>query len=146
MLACSVSLCFLLLQLPLLLTLVFVWCFCCCFCCCCCNALFAAAVESWWWWWGICLFVCKLRIQESIYPVILEDWLRVIPREQILFIRFEDFASNMTQDLMRVHQFLGLREYRKSNNIWLYMTMQADRGVLGPRSECRYSQYQWCGL
>ena len=47
----------------------------------------------------------------------LEDWLRVIPREQILFIRFEDFASNMTQELIRVQQFLGLREYRKCNNI-----------------------------
>ena len=59
-----------------------------------------------------CVSVCvsKLRIQESLYPVMLEDWLRAIPRQQILFVRMVDYSTNMTKELKRVHQFLGLRE------------------------------------
>ena len=50
----------------------------------------------------------KLRIQESIYPVMLEDWLRVIPRRQMLLVRFEDYAKNRSKELSRVYQFLEM--------------------------------------
>ena len=40
----------------------------------------------------------------------LEDWLRVIPRQQILFVRTEDYSKNMAKELAKVYRFLGLRE------------------------------------
>ena len=61
----------------------------------------------------------QLRIQESLYSVLLEDWLRVIPRDQIVFIRFEDYAQNITRELKRVHQHLGLSELENKSKIHL---------------------------
>ncbi|KAK7483704.1 hypothetical protein BaRGS_00025025, partial [Batillaria attramentaria] len=52
--------------------------------------------------------VHQLRIAENMYSVLLEDWLRVFPRHQILFIRFEDYAKNITAELAKVFTFLDL--------------------------------------
>ncbi|KAK7482399.1 hypothetical protein BaRGS_00026321 [Batillaria attramentaria] len=52
--------------------------------------------------------VHQLRIAESMYSVLLEDWMRVFPRHQILFIRFEDYAKNITAELAKVFAFLEL--------------------------------------
>ena len=50
----------------------------------------------------------QMRIQESLYDVILSDWLRIIPRDQFIFLRFEDYVNNKTHELKKVHAFLGL--------------------------------------
>ncbi|KAK7468150.1 hypothetical protein BaRGS_00036614 [Batillaria attramentaria] len=49
-----------------------------------------------------------LRVQENLYPVVLEDWLRIVPRRQIFFSRFEDYAKNRTKVLGDVFKFLEL--------------------------------------
>ncbi|KAK7505128.1 hypothetical protein BaRGS_00003698, partial [Batillaria attramentaria] len=49
-----------------------------------------------------------LRLQESLYPVILEDWLRIVPRHQMLFLRFEDYRKNIAKSLQEVFNFLQL--------------------------------------
>ncbi|XP_076455667.1 carbohydrate sulfotransferase 15-like [Babylonia areolata] len=50
----------------------------------------------------------ELRIQENVYPVLMEDWLRVVPRDQFLFLRFEDYREDMGTQLRKVYSFLGL--------------------------------------
>ncbi|XP_025092982.1 carbohydrate sulfotransferase 15-like isoform X2 [Pomacea canaliculata] len=50
----------------------------------------------------------QLRINENLYPVLMEDWLRVFPRQQLLLIRFEDYCRNMSHVLSRIFTFLDL--------------------------------------
>ncbi|XP_076468966.1 carbohydrate sulfotransferase 15-like [Babylonia areolata] len=45
---------------------------------------------------------------ENVYPVLMEDWLRVVPRDQFLFIRYEDYRQDMGRELRKVFHFLGL--------------------------------------
>lgn len=39
----------------------------------------------------------------------LQDWLRHWPREQLLFLRFEDYKASLAQHLQAVLTFLGMR-------------------------------------
>ena len=55
----------------------------------------------------------KHRLQESIYSVFVKDWLSVFPRENILFIKFEDYVTNMPQVLGEVYDFLDLDKLSK---------------------------------
>ncbi|XP_076468967.1 carbohydrate sulfotransferase 15-like [Babylonia areolata] len=49
-----------------------------------------------------------LRVQENVYPVLMEDWLRVVPRDQFLFIRYEDYRQDMGRELRKIFRFLRL--------------------------------------
>uniref|UniRef100_A0A0B6ZS08 Sulfotransferase domain-containing protein n=1 Tax=Arion vulgaris TaxID=1028688 RepID=A0A0B6ZS08_9EUPU len=49
-----------------------------------------------------------LRLMESAYSVYVRDWLKVFPRQQILFIRFEDYVTNLDDTLKKVFSFLEL--------------------------------------
>ena len=45
-------------------------------------------------------------IIPGIYAVFVNDWLKVFPREQFHFIRFENYKRNKTQEVDRVLKFL----------------------------------------
>jgi hypothetical protein len=51
-------------------------------------------------------------LHRSRYAEHVERWLEVFPREQILFLRFEDLAADPAGALERVHAFLGLPAHR----------------------------------
>ncbi|KAL8595211.1 hypothetical protein ACOMHN_043364 [Nucella lapillus] len=58
---------------------------------------------------------------ENLYPVLLEDWLRVVPRDQIIFLRFEDYKQDTAAHLQRVFDFLGMdkiSELNLKNIVW----------------------------
>lgn len=50
----------------------------------------------------------QIRLSEGMYPVFLEDWFRVFPREQILIIRFEDYIKDVQGHLQQVFDHLEL--------------------------------------
>ena len=53
--------------------------------------------------------VCgRVRLGISLYQVHVTKWLRVIPRDQFLFLRTEDLAVNPYKMLTQVWTFLGL--------------------------------------
>ncbi|BFZ18915.1 hypothetical protein BsWGS_21954 [Bradybaena similaris] len=49
-----------------------------------------------------------LRLAEGAYSIYVKDWLQVFPREQLLFIKFEDYVHDLNATLRRVHRFLEL--------------------------------------
>lgn len=51
----------------------------------------------------------KARLRVGMYHVFLEDWYRVFPKEQIMLIKFEEFAKNRIGILRDVFNFLELR-------------------------------------
>ena len=55
-----------------------------------------------------CILALQLRIQEGFYPVLLEDWLRIVPRQQMHVIQFERYVANETLEIEHVYSFLGL--------------------------------------
>ena len=49
------------------------------------------------------------RLRVSLYEPIVSDWLGVYPRDQILFLRLEDYARNPFETLQeQVYPFIGL--------------------------------------
>ena len=51
-----------------------------------------------------------VRLGVSLYHVHIRRWLREIPREQFLFLRTDELASNPLQLMREVWHFLGVRE------------------------------------
>jgi hypothetical protein len=51
-------------------------------------------------------------LHRSRYADHIARWLELFPREQMLFIEFEQLAAQPQQTLDRVHAFLGLPPYR----------------------------------
>jgi hypothetical protein len=51
-------------------------------------------------------------LHRSRYADHVARWLEVFPREQILFLKFEDIAADPRNALEEVHRFLGLPPYR----------------------------------
>jgi hypothetical protein len=51
-------------------------------------------------------------LHRSRYAEHVARWLEVFPREQILFLRFEDLAADPSRALEEVHAFLGLPAHR----------------------------------
>nr|KAG5708481.1 hypothetical protein BaRGS_026208 [Batillaria attramentaria] len=49
-----------------------------------------------------------VRLSEGMYPIFLEDWFRIFPREQLLIFRFEDYVSDIQGSVAKVFDFLGL--------------------------------------
>ena len=45
-------------------------------------------------------------IVPGMYTIFIEDWLKVYPRDQFLFLRFEDYRLNRTKELDKVAEFL----------------------------------------
>ncbi|KAL5016159.1 hypothetical protein ScPMuIL_005748 [Solemya velum] len=50
----------------------------------------------------------KMRLHIGIYSIYLRDWLKVFARDQILFLRLEDYAEDKVSTLRRVYKFLKL--------------------------------------
>ncbi len=50
----------------------------------------------------------QARIGISLYQVHIARWLRIIPREQFLFLRTEDFANDPYAVMKEIWSFLGL--------------------------------------
>ena len=54
--------------------------------------------------------VCgRVRLGISLYHIHVSRWLKVIPRDQFLFLRTEDLAADPYKLLTRVWDFLGVR-------------------------------------
>lgn len=49
---------------------------------------------------------------ESVYIHFLEKWMSVIPKEQFLIIKSEDFYANTADSLRQVYDFIGLPDYQ----------------------------------
>ncbi|XP_048762961.2 carbohydrate sulfotransferase 15-like isoform X2 [Ostrea edulis] len=52
----------------------------------------------------------KTRIHLGFYATYLQEWLSVFPRDQILILRTEDYAANVTSVMRKVFKFLALRD------------------------------------
>ena len=46
-----------------------------------------------------------------MYHVYIEEWLRRFSRDQMLFLRLEDYASNMADTINKVFDFLQMSRY-----------------------------------
>ncbi|XP_041377424.1 carbohydrate sulfotransferase 15-like [Gigantopelta aegis] len=49
-----------------------------------------------------------IHLMCGLYYIAINDWLKVFPREQFLFIPFQDYARHLGRELKRVYSFLGL--------------------------------------
>lgn len=47
-----------------------------------------------------------------MYYIMVQDWLRVFPRNQIHVINHETFQSSTAGELAKLFDFLALSEYR----------------------------------
>ena len=52
-----------------------------------------------------------------MYPVFLQDWLRVWPREQLFIMRYEDYGGHERERIAEVLDFLGLGNYPSHQTI-----------------------------
>lgn len=52
-----------------------------------------------------------MRIVEGMYSVFIEDWLRIFRRDQIMFIRSEDFSEDVESHMRRIFAFLGVGKF-----------------------------------
>ena len=50
----------------------------------------------------------QIRLSEGMYPIFLEDWFRVFPRDQILILMFEEYVKDIKGNILKVFDFLGL--------------------------------------
>ncbi|XP_025075945.1 carbohydrate sulfotransferase 15-like [Pomacea canaliculata] len=48
------------------------------------------------------------RIHVGLYHIYIEDWLKRFSRDQIHVLRLEDLSANVTQEVLKIYQFLGL--------------------------------------
>ena len=46
-----------------------------------------------------------------MYSIFLEDWLRVIPHNQIFITSLTKYSQNMKRELHKLFDFLELREF-----------------------------------
>lgn len=46
-----------------------------------------------------------------MYPIFLEDWLRIFPPEHFMIIRYEDYVQDIEGHLKNVFEFLGLGKW-----------------------------------
>ena len=58
-----------------------------------------------------------LGLQIGMYSVFVRDWLAVFPRNQITFIKFEDYITNMVPVLEDLFSFLELDKMDRSEII-----------------------------
>ena len=61
--------------------------------------------------WGCANAIDRMRI--SMYHIYLQEWLRVFPRENILFIQLEDMYADKMGTIGKVLEFLGLPPLKK---------------------------------
>ena len=59
----------------------------------------------------LCPRFSQLKIQDSMYAALLEDWLRVIPRDRFLFLRFEDYQKDIRGHMETIYEFLDLGQW-----------------------------------
>lgn len=50
----------------------------------------------------------QVRLNLGMYIIFLLDWLTVFQREQILVLRLEDYAANLTVTIKKVFDFLSV--------------------------------------
>ena len=49
-------------------------------------------------------------IIPGMYAIFIADWLQVFPRQQFLFIKFENYVTNKVRELNKVTNFLNTGE------------------------------------
>ena len=62
---------------------------------------------------SVCLALCcrcvlQVRLVEGMYPVFVQDWLRVWPREQLFIMRYEDYGGHERERISELLDFLGM--------------------------------------
>jgi hypothetical protein len=77
-------------------------------------------------------------LHRSRYVEHVERWLEVFPREQILFLRFEDLAADPSEALERVHAFLGLPPHRGGE---LRKLNTAEYTAMSPRTRAELEEH-----
>ncbi|XP_072019378.1 carbohydrate sulfotransferase 15-like [Amphiura filiformis] len=55
------------------------------------------------------------RLFKGYYSLFVPDWLKAFPRDQVMFIRMEDWHSECTTMLPNIYQFLDLEPLSKQN-------------------------------
>ncbi|RUS81308.1 hypothetical protein EGW08_010915 [Elysia chlorotica] len=59
---------------------------------------------------GTLLGDAGLGVQEGMYSIFLQDWLNVFPRNQLFFIKYEDYVLDIATGLQTSVEFLGLAD------------------------------------
>lgn len=77
-------------------------------------------------------------LHRSRYAEHVARWLEVFPREQILFLEFEDLASDPSGTLDRVHAFLGLPPHRATE---LRKLNTADYAAMSPSTRAELVEH-----
>ena len=52
--------------------------------------------------------IYQIHLNIGMYDVYVEDWLNVIPRDQIYIMRLEDYSISKVEEMKRLYRFLGL--------------------------------------
>lgn len=79
-----------------------------------------------------CLASFKLKkymISSGFYAYYISAWLEKFPREQHLFLDYEDFKSNYQRAVERISEFLTLPPPPKLNSTWVYNKANTRDGV-----------------
>lgn len=70
-----------------------------------------------------CIYNCKIPggsiVIPGFYYIFVSDWLKVFPRDQFIFLRFEDYTSNQGATLNKISQFLRLGPLSASRRNYL---------------------------
>ena len=54
------------------------------------------------------IYLLQVPLTMGLYSVYVEEWLRVFPRKQLYFLKFEEFIHNRQKYLQQIFRFLGL--------------------------------------
>ncbi|KAL5004632.1 hypothetical protein ScPMuIL_018088 [Solemya velum] len=58
-----------------------------------------------------------VRLHMGAYHIYFKEWLKVFPRDQILVIKFEDYARNRSGIMAKITDFLELEPYQDEKSI-----------------------------
>lgn len=58
-----------------------------------------------------CIMPQKVELRVGLYYPYIRNWLEVLPRSQMYFIKFEEYAADRVSILRGVFDFLGVCEF-----------------------------------
>ena len=73
----------------------------------------------------------QVALSEGFYSVYMADWLKVWPREQMLFLRYEDYGGHEVEIVNKVATHLGISEYENRK-----LKMHKGKFILSSQEQC----------
>ena len=71
----------------------------------------------------------QVRLQEGMYSVMMADWLRVWPRNQMHIMRYEDYGGHEVQRIDEIFDFLGMCQYCGGSSGIIFNSIQDSKVV-----------------